>query len=36
LAGIPVIAAVLVGWSTLKDRRRDVVDTRTAAAPGRS
>ena len=36
LAGIPVIAAVLVGWSTLKDRRRDGLDTRTAAAPGRS
>ena len=36
LAGIPVIAAVLVGWSTLKDRRRDAVDTRTVAAPGRS
>lgn len=37
LAGIPVIAAVLVAWSMLKDRRRgDGVDTRTVAAPGRS
>ena len=24
LAGVPVIAVVLVGWSTLRDRRRDV------------
>ena len=36
LAGVPLIAAVLVGWSTLRDRRRGVGGPRTAAAPGRS
>ena len=36
LAGVPLIAAVLVGWSTLRDRRRDAGGPRPAAAPGRS
>jgi uncharacterized membrane protein YfcA len=32
LAGVPVIAAVLVGWSTLRDRRRDLAGA--IEAPG--
>ncbi len=36
IAAVPVVAAVLIGWSTLRDRRREVQLAPPTAAPTRS